>query len=72
MNEGMQMEVQCVDTGFPYTAAESFMDFFHGLTTHLPVSYAHAASVLHQVVFSLLVKLFVEHQIFREEFVVLV
>ncbi|XP_014500572.1 E3 ubiquitin ligase BIG BROTHER [Vigna radiata var. radiata] len=48
MNDGRQMEVQYVDTGFPYTVSESFMDFFQCLTTHLPVNYAHAGSVLDQ------------------------
>ncbi|GMI74134.1 ENHANCER1 OF DA1, BIG BROTHER [Hibiscus trionum] len=41
MNENRQMEVHFIDTGFPYTATESFMDFFEGLT-HVPVNYSHA------------------------------
>lgn len=35
------MEVHYIDTGFPYTPTESFMDFFEGLT-HAPVNYGHA------------------------------
>ncbi|XP_022756777.1 E3 ubiquitin ligase BIG BROTHER-like isoform X2 [Durio zibethinus] len=35
------MEVHYIDTGFPYTATESFMDFFEGLT-HVPPNYSHA------------------------------
>ncbi|KAK6928716.1 Zinc finger, RING-type [Dillenia turbinata] len=35
-----QMEVHYINTGFPYTVTESFMDFFEGLS-HLPVNYAH-------------------------------
>jgi E3 ubiquitin-protein ligase BIG BROTHER-like protein len=30
------MELHYINTGFPYTVTESFMDFFEGLT------YAHA------------------------------
>ncbi|XWS35505.1 hypothetical protein CRYUN_Cryun20dG0003000 [Craigia yunnanensis] len=41
MNGNRQMEVHYIDTGFPYTATESFMDFFEGLT-HVPVTYTHA------------------------------
>ncbi|KAK8486016.1 hypothetical protein V6N11_032994 [Hibiscus sabdariffa] len=41
MNENRQMEVHFIDTGFPYTATGSFMDFFEGLT-HVPVNYTHA------------------------------
>ncbi|KAJ7949156.1 E3 ubiquitin ligase BIG BROTHER [Quillaja saponaria] len=41
MNESRQMEVHYIDSGFPYTVTESFMDFFGGLS-HVPVNYAHA------------------------------
>ncbi|XP_061997920.1 E3 ubiquitin-protein ligase BIG BROTHER [Rosa rugosa] len=44
MNGNGQMEVHYIDTGFPYTATESFMDFFEGLT-HAPVNYGHAMPV---------------------------
>ncbi|KAJ6385319.1 hypothetical protein OIU77_028487 [Salix suchowensis] len=40
MNGNRQMEVHYINTGFPYTSTESFMDFFEGLT-HAPVNYAH-------------------------------
>ncbi|XP_039114431.1 E3 ubiquitin-protein ligase BIG BROTHER [Dioscorea cayenensis subsp. rotundata] len=36
MNSGRQVEVHYINTGFPYTVTESFMDLFEGLT------YAHA------------------------------
>ncbi|PAN13256.1 hypothetical protein PAHAL_2G323700 [Panicum hallii] len=36
MNSSRQMELHYINTGFPYTVTESFMDFFEGLT------YAHA------------------------------
>ncbi|XP_066357236.1 E3 ubiquitin-protein ligase BIG BROTHER-like [Miscanthus floridulus] len=36
MNNSRQMELHYINTGFPYTITESFMDFFEGLT------YAHA------------------------------
>ncbi|XVF33738.1 hypothetical protein REPUB_Repub17cG0194400 [Reevesia pubescens] len=41
MNGNKQMEVHYIDTGFPYTATQSFMDFFEGLT-HVPPNYTHA------------------------------
>ncbi|XP_022735368.1 E3 ubiquitin ligase BIG BROTHER-like [Durio zibethinus] len=41
MNMNSQMEVHHLDTGFPYTATESFMDFFDG-PTHVPGNYPHA------------------------------
>ncbi|XP_039048393.1 E3 ubiquitin-protein ligase BIG BROTHER-like isoform X2 [Hibiscus syriacus] len=41
MNENRQMEVHFIDSGFPYTATESFMDFFEGLA-HVHVNYTHA------------------------------
>ncbi|XVF22964.1 hypothetical protein REPUB_Repub12eG0216300 [Reevesia pubescens] len=41
MNGNRQMEVHYLDTGFPYTATQSFMDFFEGLT-HVPLNYTHA------------------------------
>ncbi|RDX85593.1 E3 ubiquitin ligase BIG BROTHER, partial [Mucuna pruriens] len=43
-----QMEVHYIDTGFSYTGTESFMDFFEGLTAHVPVNYAHAGTVFDQ------------------------
>ena len=42
------MEVHYIDTGFPYTATESFMDFFDGLT-HVPLNYATSGPVHDQV-----------------------
>lgn len=56
MNDGRQMEVHYIDTGFPYTVTQSFMDFFEGLT-HVPLNYAPPAggSMLDQVLFGLLV-----------------
>lgn len=33
-----------MNTGFPYTATESFTDFFDGLT-HMPVNYPHAGPI---------------------------
>ncbi|KAJ7982205.1 E3 ubiquitin ligase BIG BROTHER-like [Quillaja saponaria] len=47
MDESRQMEVHYIDTGFPYTATESFMDFFEGLT-HVPMNYAHVGSIPYQ------------------------
>ncbi|PON81354.1 43kDa postsynaptic protein [Trema orientale] len=41
MNGNRPMEVHYIDTGFPYTATESFMDFFEGLTHVPPLNYAH-------------------------------
>lgn len=41
MNGNGQMEVHYINTGCPYTATESFMDFFEGLT-HPHANYAHA------------------------------
>lgn len=49
MNDNRQMEVHYIDTGFPYTVTESFMDFFEGLT-HVPVNYTHAGPMTDQVV----------------------
>ncbi|KAJ7012986.1 E3 ubiquitin-protein ligase BIG BROTHER [Populus alba] len=40
MNGNRQMEVHYMNTDFPYTITESFMDFFEGVT-HAPVNYAH-------------------------------
>ncbi|KAG7948267.1 hypothetical protein I3843_13G002400 [Carya illinoinensis] len=34
------MEVHYINTGFPYTVTESFMNFFEGLT-HVPINYGH-------------------------------
>ncbi|EOX96697.1 hypothetical protein QUC31_005705 [Theobroma cacao] len=47
MNGNRQMEVHYIDTGFPYTATESFMDFFEGLT-HVPVNYTHTVPMQDQ------------------------
>ncbi|KAL6129910.1 hypothetical protein ACLB2K_068292 [Fragaria x ananassa] len=44
MNGNGQMEVHYIDTGFPYPATESFMDFFDGLT-HVPLNYGHPMPV---------------------------
>lgn len=41
MNGNGQMDVQYIDTDFPYTPTESFMDFFGGVT-HVPMNYGHA------------------------------
>ncbi|KAK6933782.1 Zinc finger, RING-type [Dillenia turbinata] len=35
-----QMEVHYINTGYPYTVTESFMDFFEGLS-HVPLNYAY-------------------------------
>ncbi|KAG8646316.1 E3 ubiquitin-protein ligase BIG BROTHER isoform X2 [Manihot esculenta] len=48
MNANSQMEVHYINTGFPYTVTESFMDFFEGLT-HVPVHYDHTGTVHDQV-----------------------
>ncbi|XP_050212294.1 E3 ubiquitin-protein ligase BIG BROTHER [Mercurialis annua] len=49
MNEdNRQMEVQYINTGFPYTVTESFMNLFDG-ATHVPLHYAHAGQMLDQV-----------------------
>ncbi|KAG6792911.1 hypothetical protein POTOM_002074 [Populus tomentosa] len=40
MNGNRQMEVHYMNTDFPYTTTESFMDFFEAVT-HAPVNYAH-------------------------------
>jgi len=48
MNGNRQMEVHYINTGFPYTTTESFMDFFEGLT-HAPVNYAHTGPMHDQV-----------------------
>ena len=50
MNGNRQMEMHYIDTGFPYTATESFMDFFEGLT-HVPLNYSHSG-LMHDQVFS--------------------
>ena len=42
------MEVHYINTGFPYTITESFMDFFEDLT-HVPVNYAQVESMHNQV-----------------------
>ncbi|KAJ8899221.1 hypothetical protein K2173_012397 [Erythroxylum novogranatense] len=47
MNGDRQMEVHYINTGFPYSVTESFMDFFEGLT-HMPGHYAHTGPLLDQ------------------------
>lgn len=47
------MEVHYINTGFPYTTTESFMDFFEGLT-HAPVNYAHTGPMHDQVFIALM------------------
>lgn len=42
------MEVHYINTGFPYTITESFMDFFEDLT-HVPVNYAQVETMHNQV-----------------------
>nr|GEW48687.1 E3 ubiquitin ligase BIG BROTHER [Tanacetum cinerariifolium] len=39
-NGNRQLEVQYINTGFPYTVTDSFMDFFDGIS-HQPAHYAH-------------------------------
>jgi E3 ubiquitin-protein ligase BIG BROTHER-like protein len=48
MNGNGQMEVHYINTGFPYTITESFMNFFDDLT-HVPVNYGHAVPMHDQV-----------------------
>lgn len=48
MDGNRQMEMHYMNTGFPYTATESFTDFFDGLT-HMPVNYPHAGPIHDQV-----------------------
>lgn len=48
MNGNGQMEVHYINTGFPYTVTESFMNFFEGLT-HVPLNYGHAVPMHDQV-----------------------
>ena len=43
MDGNRQMEVHYINTGFPYTVTESFMDLFEGLT------YAQADTALAEV-----------------------
>lgn len=47
MDGNRQMEVHYINTGFPYTVTESFMDFFEGLT-HPHEHYAHAVPMQYQ------------------------
>ena len=49
MNEDRQMELHYMDTGFPYTNTESFMDFFQGLHQHQVPAYGNAVPLLDQV-----------------------
>ncbi|XP_008461282.1 E3 ubiquitin-protein ligase BIG BROTHER [Cucumis melo] len=48
MNEDRQMELHYMDTGFPYTNTESFMDFFQGLHQHQVPAYGNAVPLLDQ------------------------
>lgn len=48
MNGHGQMEVHYINTGFPYTVTESFMNFFEGLT-HVPAHYGNAVPMHDQV-----------------------
>ncbi|KAJ8635449.1 hypothetical protein MRB53_009716 [Persea americana] len=44
MNDNRQVEVHYINTGFPYTVTESFMDLFEGLTyTHTDFALAGAS-----------------------------
>lgn len=43
------MELHYMDTGFPYTNTESFMDFFQGLHQHQVPAYGNAVPLLDQV-----------------------
>lgn len=50
MNDNRQVEVHYINTGFPYTVTESFMDLFEGLTyTH--TDFALAGALHEQVIF---------------------
>ncbi|KAG2668638.1 hypothetical protein I3760_14G001500 [Carya illinoinensis] len=44
MDGNGQMEVHYINTGFPYTVTESFMDFFEGLA-HVPINYGHSLPI---------------------------
>ncbi|XP_054811593.1 E3 ubiquitin-protein ligase BIG BROTHER-like [Prosopis cineraria] len=44
MNYNRPMEVHYIDTGFPYTVTESFMDFFEGIT-YMPANCLHTGSM---------------------------
>ncbi|KAJ8748830.1 hypothetical protein K2173_011388 [Erythroxylum novogranatense] len=48
MNGNRQMEAHYINTGFPYSATESFVDFFEGLT-HVPGHYAHTGPLHDQL-----------------------
>ncbi|WCJ18948.1 RING/U-box superfamily protein [Euphorbia peplus] len=48
MSGNRQMEVHYVNTGFPYTENESFMDFFEGLG-HVPLHYADPGPIHDQI-----------------------
>lgn len=52
MNDNRQVEVHYINTGFPYTVTESFMDLFEGLTyTHADFFLAGAWPEQEQVMF---------------------
>lgn len=46
MSEDRHMEVHYMDSGFPYTAPSSFMDFFGGLS-QAPLTYANPPPMHH-------------------------
>lgn len=52
MNGDGHMEIQYINTGFPYSVTESFMDFFEGFT-HVPANYTNFAPMFDQVGFFL-------------------
>jgi E3 ubiquitin-protein ligase BIG BROTHER and related proteins len=49
MSGNRQMEIHYIDTGFPYTITESFMDLFEGLT-YAESSVGHSDPFHYQVV----------------------
>lgn len=48
-NGNRQMEVHYINTGFPYTVPESFMDFFDGIS-HQTSHFPHSGPIHDQVV----------------------
>jgi E3 ubiquitin-protein ligase BIG BROTHER and related proteins len=49
MSDNRQMEIHYIDTGFPYTITQSFMDLFEGLT-YAESSVGHSDPFHDQVV----------------------
>lgn len=49
MSGNRQMEIHYIDTGFPFTVTESFMDLFEGLT-YADSSVGHSDPFHDQVV----------------------